>query len=121
MDQRPLSSPARSRFPNCTRFPNCAYGRYGDCLRSGWRNIMDCVVRLHKLSLLPSAVLLTEAEDPEAAAQRIPRVSNTHRVGSSGSLLSRAISRCASDAGAGEVGPGLRTGMLCSKVGFVRG
>ncbi|KAK7305777.1 hypothetical protein VNO77_43688 [Canavalia gladiata] len=26
--------------------------RYGDYIRSGWRNILDCIVRLHKLGLL---------------------------------------------------------------------
>lgn len=30
--------------------------RYGDCLRAGWCNIMDVVLRLHKLDLLPPAL-----------------------------------------------------------------
>lgn len=28
--------------------------RHGDTIRSGWRNILDCVIRLHKLGLLPT-------------------------------------------------------------------
>ena len=31
--------------------------RYGDSVRSGWRNVIDCVVRLHRLGLLPSDVV----------------------------------------------------------------
>lgn len=30
---------------------------YGDWLRSGWRNVMDAVLRLHRLDLLPPAVI----------------------------------------------------------------
>lgn len=56
---------------------------------------MDCTVRLHKLGLLPPAVLLMEAEDPEAAKARIPRPSANNRNASSGSLISRAFNRCA--------------------------
>ncbi|CAI5510834.1 unnamed protein product [Closterium sp. Naga37s-1] len=32
--------------------------RYGDYIRTGWRNVLDCVLRLHKLGLLPVRVLL---------------------------------------------------------------
>jgi hypothetical protein len=28
--------------------------RHGDTIRSGWRNVLDCVIRLHKLGLLPT-------------------------------------------------------------------
>ena len=31
--------------------------RYGDSVRSGWRNVVDCVVRLHRLGLLPADVV----------------------------------------------------------------
>ena len=31
--------------------------RYGDSVRSGWRNVIDCVVRLHRLGLLPADVV----------------------------------------------------------------
>ena len=67
--------------------------RYGDSLKSGWKNVMECVVRLYKLNLLPEAVLLLEAEDTEAARQRLPRPDNKARNSSAGSYLSRAISR----------------------------
>ena len=56
---------------------------------------MECVVRLYKLNLLPEAVLLLEAEDVDAARQRLPRPDNKARNSSAGSYLSRAISRSA--------------------------
>jgi len=46
--------------------------RYGDCLRAGWRNVLDAVVRIHKLGLLPHSVFLMEGEDKEAGIRRIP-------------------------------------------------
>ena len=67
--------------------------RYGDSLKSGWKNVTECVVRLYKLNLLPEAVLLLEAEDTEAARQRLPRPDNKARNSSAGSYLQRAISR----------------------------
>uniref|UniRef100_A0A1D1XJ55 Pattern formation protein EMB30 n=1 Tax=Anthurium amnicola TaxID=1678845 RepID=A0A1D1XJ55_9ARAE len=39
--------------------------RYGDCIRSGWRNIVDCILRLHKLGLLPARVASDAADDSE--------------------------------------------------------
>ncbi|XP_057965367.1 ARF guanine-nucleotide exchange factor GNOM-like [Malania oleifera] len=36
--------------------------RYGDYIRSGWKNILDCVLSLHKLGLLP-ARLASDAAD----------------------------------------------------------
>ena len=67
--------------------------RYGDSLHSGWRNILDIVIRLHKLNLLPPSVLIMESEDPEAAKQRLPRAPASRRVVSAGSMISRAFSR----------------------------
>ena len=32
--------------------------RYGDSLKSGWKNVMECVVRLYKPNLLPEAMLV---------------------------------------------------------------
>ncbi|KAK9828895.1 hypothetical protein WJX72_002652 [[Myrmecia] bisecta] len=79
--------------------------RYGNSLRSGWRNILDFVVRLHKLSLLPHSVLLMEAEDSEAARQRLPRASSSQRrVASASSLLHRAFSSLISIDGADSSG-----------------
>lgn len=67
--------------------------RYGDSLHSGWRNILDIVIRLHKLNLLPPSVLIMESEDPEAALQRLPRPPVSRRTPSAGSIISRAFSR----------------------------
>ena len=39
----------------------CIANKHGDNIRSGWRNIVDCIVRLHKLKLLPANV--TEIEE----------------------------------------------------------
>jgi hypothetical protein len=41
--------------------------RYGDSLRSGWRDIMECVMRLHKLGLVPAVILAVDGEPPEVA------------------------------------------------------
>ncbi|KAJ6826704.1 ARF guanine-nucleotide exchange factor GNOM-like [Iris pallida] len=41
--------------------------RYGDYIRSGWRNILDCILRLHKLGLLPARVASDAAEDSEVS------------------------------------------------------
>lgn len=34
--------------------------RYGDSIRGGWRNVLDCIVRLHKVGLLPPAILAAD-------------------------------------------------------------
>lgn len=65
---------------------------YGDSLHSGWKNVMDIVMRLFKLGLLPAAAFALEGEDVEALRPRLPRYSPAKRSGSTGSLLSRAIS-----------------------------
>lgn len=39
--------------------------RYGDYIRTGWRNILDCILKLHKLGLLPARVTSDAAEDAE--------------------------------------------------------
>ncbi|XP_010268408.1 PREDICTED: ARF guanine-nucleotide exchange factor GNOM-like [Nelumbo nucifera] len=39
--------------------------RYGDYIRTGWRNILDCILRLHKLGLLPARVASDAADDLE--------------------------------------------------------
>ncbi|GMH10381.1 hypothetical protein Nepgr_012222 [Nepenthes gracilis] len=41
--------------------------RYGDLIRMGWRNILDCILRLHEVSLL-SAIVVTDAADDSAVA-----------------------------------------------------
>ncbi|KAK4273663.1 hypothetical protein QN277_017009 [Acacia crassicarpa] len=40
--------------------------RYGDFLRIGWRNILDCILRLHKLGLLPACMASDAAEELSA-------------------------------------------------------
>ncbi|GAB2234244.1 hypothetical protein Droror1_Dr00003488 [Drosera rotundifolia] len=39
--------------------------RYGDYIRTGWRNILDCILRLHKLGLLPARVATDAADEME--------------------------------------------------------
>ncbi|KAI4368446.1 hypothetical protein MLD38_017003 [Melastoma candidum] len=39
--------------------------RYGDFIRTGWRNILDCILRLHKLGLLPARVASDAADESE--------------------------------------------------------
>ncbi|PHU02447.1 hypothetical protein BC332_27698 [Capsicum chinense] len=40
----------------------------GDFIRTGWRNILDCILRLHKLGLLPARVASDAADDSEASS-----------------------------------------------------
>ena len=61
---------------------------------------------MHKLGLLPAALLRTEAEPPEAAAARLPKALPPNRSGSSGVLyraLTSLISIDGSEAAAPEV------------------
>ncbi|XP_015867457.3 ARF guanine-nucleotide exchange factor GNOM isoform X1 [Ziziphus jujuba] len=39
--------------------------KYGDYIRTGWRNILDCTLRLHKLGLLPARVASDAADESE--------------------------------------------------------
>ena len=39
--------------------------RYGDYIHTGWRNILDCILRLHKLGLLPARVTSDAMDDSE--------------------------------------------------------
>ncbi|VVA12514.1 PREDICTED: ARF guanine-nucleotide exchange [Prunus dulcis] len=41
---------------------------YGDYIRTGWRNILDCILRLHKLGLLSARVASEAAGDSEVSA-----------------------------------------------------
>ncbi|KAE9598777.1 hypothetical protein Lal_00022621 [Lupinus albus] len=45
--------------------------RYGDYIRTGWRNILDCILRLHKLGLLPARVASDAADDSELSAETV--------------------------------------------------
>ncbi|XP_058185007.1 ARF guanine-nucleotide exchange factor GNOM [Rhododendron vialii] len=42
--------------------------RYGDFIRTGWRNILDCILKLHKLGLLPARVASDAADDLEISS-----------------------------------------------------
>ncbi|KAM2069880.1 hypothetical protein ACFX16_001345 [Malus domestica] len=46
--------------------------RYGDYIRTGWRNILDCILRLHKLGLLPARVASDAADESEFSADTGP-------------------------------------------------
>ena len=71
-----------------------AAGRFGDSLRAGWRNILDCVTRIYSLGLLPGSVVAMEGEDVTAANSRMPRPSAARRSNTASSIISRAFSRC---------------------------
>ena len=68
--------------------------RYGDSVRSGWKTVMDVVMRLYRLGLLPATVAALEGEDSQAAAMRLPRLAASRSAAPS--LLSRAFLRCCS-------------------------
>ncbi|XP_031399588.1 ARF guanine-nucleotide exchange factor GNOM-like [Punica granatum] len=42
--------------------------RYGDSIRASWRNILDCILRLHKLGLLPAHMASDAADESEHSA-----------------------------------------------------
>ncbi|PKA64977.1 ARF guanine-nucleotide exchange factor GNOM [Apostasia shenzhenica] len=44
---------------------------YGDHIRTGWRNILECILRLHKLGLLPARVACDAADDSELPADAV--------------------------------------------------
>lgn len=43
--------------------------RYGDFIRTGWRNILDCILRLHKLGILPARVANDAVDDSEMSSE----------------------------------------------------
>ncbi|XP_055805575.1 ARF guanine-nucleotide exchange factor GNOM-like [Solanum dulcamara] len=47
--------------------------KYGDHIRSGWKNILDCILSLHKLGLLPTRLFSDAADDLESTADADPR------------------------------------------------
>ncbi|GJY21157.1 ARF guanine-nucleotide exchange factor GNOM-like protein, partial [Tanacetum coccineum] len=48
---------------------------YGDYIRSGWRNILDCISSLRKLGLLPTRLARDAADDLEPNSEPDSRVS----------------------------------------------
>ncbi|KAG6426237.1 hypothetical protein SASPL_110457 [Salvia splendens] len=57
---------AKARMATVTVFTIA--NRYGDFVRTGWRNILDCILRLHKLGLLPARVASDAADDSEMSS-----------------------------------------------------
>ncbi|KAK6119163.1 hypothetical protein DH2020_047095 [Rehmannia glutinosa] len=57
---------AKARMATVTVFTIA--NRYGDFIRTGWRNILDCILRLHKLGLLPARVASDAADDSEMSS-----------------------------------------------------
>ncbi|KAI3704742.1 hypothetical protein L1987_74969 [Smallanthus sonchifolius] len=45
---------------------------YGDYIRSGWRNTVDCILSLHKLGLLPAHLASDAADDVEQISESDP-------------------------------------------------
>ncbi|KAK3012954.1 hypothetical protein RJ639_008991 [Escallonia herrerae] len=43
--------------------------RYADFIHAGWRNILDCILKLHKLGLLPARVASDAADDSELSSE----------------------------------------------------
>ncbi|KAK8914252.1 ARF guanine-nucleotide exchange factor GNOM [Platanthera zijinensis] len=60
---------------------------FGDHIRTGWRNILDCILRLHKLGLLPARVAGDAADEAE-----LPADAAAHGKAALSSLLSSHIS-----------------------------
>ena len=77
-----------SLSPEFSRGPN----RYGDWVRSGWRNVLEVVLRLHRLGLLPPRVLAADGEDDATAKARMPRPPAAKK-GSQGNMITRAFNK----------------------------
>jgi brefeldin A-resistance guanine nucleotide exchange factor 1 len=78
--------------------------RYGDSLRGGWRYVLECIVRLHKLGLLPAAAIAADGEDLDDARRRFPAPNLSGAKRASSSLFSRAINSLISIEGADGAG-----------------
>ncbi|XWS32905.1 hypothetical protein CRYUN_Cryun22dG0031200 [Craigia yunnanensis] len=57
---------ARSRMATTTVF--MIANSYGDYIHSGWRNILDCVLSLHKLGLLPARLASDAADEVDSTS-----------------------------------------------------
>ncbi|KAG8373574.1 hypothetical protein BUALT_Bualt11G0038600 [Buddleja alternifolia] len=66
---------AKARMATVTVFTIA--NRYGDFIRTGWRNILDCILRLHKLGLLPARVASDAADDSEMSSDPKPLTNNS--------------------------------------------
>ncbi|KAI7735181.1 hypothetical protein M8C21_028043 [Ambrosia artemisiifolia] len=58
---------AKARMATITVFTIA--NRYGDFIRAGWRNILECILKLHKLGLLPARVASDAADDSELLSE----------------------------------------------------
>ncbi|XP_061368937.1 ARF guanine-nucleotide exchange factor GNOM-like [Gastrolobium bilobum] len=56
--------------------------RYGDYIRTGWRNILDCILRLHKLGLLPSRLARDAANESELSTETEHEKPNSNSLSS---------------------------------------
>ncbi|KAG6497333.1 ARF guanine-nucleotide exchange factor GNOM-like [Zingiber officinale] len=45
---------------------------YGDYIHNSWRNILDCILRLHKLGLLPACITSDATDDSETSLDSVP-------------------------------------------------
>ncbi|CAM0952963.1 unnamed protein product [Alopecurus aequalis] len=45
---------------------------YGDHIQGGWRNIVDCILRLHKIGLLPARLTGDTGDDQESSSDSVP-------------------------------------------------
>ncbi|XVE68186.1 hypothetical protein DITRI_Ditri09bG0048700 [Diplodiscus trichospermus] len=63
-----LADDARARMATTTVFTIA--NSYGDYIQSGWRNILDCVLSLHKLGLLPAHLTSDAADEMESFSDR---------------------------------------------------
>ncbi|XP_058787530.1 ARF guanine-nucleotide exchange factor GNOM-like [Vicia villosa] len=57
--------------------------KYGDYIRTGWRNILDCILRLHKLGLLPTQLASDAADESELSTKTGHGKLNLHSLSSS--------------------------------------
>ncbi|KAM0868806.1 hypothetical protein ACQ4PT_041077 [Festuca glaucescens] len=53
---------------------------YGDHIRSGWRNIADCILRLHKIGLLPGCLTGDTGDDHESSSDSLPSKLGSYTV-----------------------------------------
>lgn len=57
--------------------------KYGDYIHSGWKNVLDCVLSLHKLGFLPTRMASDAAEDVEPSYEQEQRKPSTNPLKSS--------------------------------------
>ncbi|KAG9153927.1 hypothetical protein Leryth_025748 [Lithospermum erythrorhizon] len=73
--------------------------RYGDHIRSGWKNILDCILSMHKLGLLPARLASDAANDLDSSSDQDPG-----KPASSSSTTTRLLSAAHSRKSSGLMG-----------------